>query len=134
MRPGSKVAVVVGGCAALLALSPGAPAGGPAPPPNDARPEAAPLGPAAARVVGTTVGATYERSDYPLFGRAGQPHTVWYRIRAKRSGGLVVTLDAGGHRDAVVAVYRMQRSRPSDAGCAVDDGSGQANVPFDARR
>jgi hypothetical protein len=99
-------------------------------PSNDTRAAATAIGPPPATLTGTTDGATADPSDPPLCKADGALDTVWYSLRAPHTGALVVTLDAGGSRDAVVAVYRVQRSHLNQAGCAADDGAGQANIAF----
>jgi hypothetical protein len=117
---------------ATLARSPGAPAGPPTPR-NDSRARATGLAPPA-RVLGTTLGATADSSDPAFCSSAQYPPTVWYVARAPRTEGLVVTLDAGGNRDDVIAVFRQQRSHLIEAGCVANDASGQANISFHAHR
>jgi hypothetical protein len=122
------------GALLVLALTFAGPRAVAAPPANDTRATATPIGPPPATLSGTTADATSEPSDPPMCHTGGDlPDTVWYSLRADHTGALVITLDAGGPRDAIVAVYRVQRSHLNQAGCAVDDGSGQANIPFFAR-
>jgi hypothetical protein len=86
-----------------------------------------------ARVTGTTEGATWNWEDDPdLCSEAYAP--VWYAVKPARSGRIAVRLTVVGRVDAVVAVFRQERSTLSDLGCELTDSSGVAGVPFDAVR
>jgi hypothetical protein len=94
--------------------------------------DAATVLPVAAKFVGTSEGATYGDSDPELCSVAYAP--VWYAIRPAQSQRLAVRLTVRGQVDSVVAVFRQERSRLQDLGCALTDTSGIAGVPFDAER
>jgi hypothetical protein len=87
--------------------------------------------PVPGKLTGTTEGATYSDDDPELCSDAFAP--VWYSLRPAHSGRIAVRLSVRGRVDAVVAVYRQDRSKLVDLGCDVSDASGVAGVPFDAQ-
>src|SRR5947208_12921959 len=113
----SRVAAV-----ALLALAL-APAASAAPPANDTRANAQPLTVGAA-VTGTTSDATADKTD--PYACTGYQESVWYRIDSTDAGRLIIRLQASGDLDAVVAVYRLDRSRLASTACAVTGKDGAA--------
>ena len=99
---------------------------------NDELDNAAPLR-VPAKLKGTTDGATWNYSDDPeLCGDAWGP--VWYALRPAREGRVAVRLTVRGRVDSVVAVFRQDRSKLEDMGCALTDRAGVAGVAFDAER
>jgi hypothetical protein len=100
-------------------------------PTNDDLVNAAPL-PAPGKLSGTTEGATYSDADPDLCSDAYAP--VWYSLKPAHSGRIAVRLTVAGRVDAVVAVFRQDRSKLVDLGCGMSDTSGVAGVPFDAER
>lgn len=98
-------------------------------PANDDITSAAPL-PVPGKLAGTTEGATYSDDDPELCNDAYAP--VWYSLRPARSGRLAVRLTVNGRVDAVVAVFRQDRTKLVDLGCDSSSASGVAGVPFDA--
>jgi len=115
----------------LLAAQSGA-ASSPQPPPNDRRVDAQPLAGLPAHVTGSTVGAGTESSDPPLSCGA-VAGTVWFRFRAGASGANAVRLRARGQLEAIVAVYRRDRSHLAGLGCSRTDGNGLAGARFPVR-
>jgi hypothetical protein len=86
--------------------------------------------PVPGKVIGTTEGATYSDSDPDLCSDAYAP--VWYSLKPARSGRVAIRLTVEGQVDAIVAVFRQDRSKLVDLGCDVSGASGVAGVPFDA--
>jgi hypothetical protein len=86
--------------------------------------------PVPGKVIGTTEGATYSDSDPELCSDAYAP--VWYSLKPARSGRVAIRLTVKGQVDAIVAVFRQERSKLVDLGCDVSGASGVAGVPFDA--
>jgi hypothetical protein len=85
------------------------------------------------KLTGTTEGATFNYEDDPdLCSDAYAP--VWYVLKAVRTERIAVRLTVGGRIDSVVAVFRQDRSKLADLGCALADTSGVAGVPFDVTR
>jgi hypothetical protein len=81
------------------------------------------------KLTGTTEGATYADQDPELCSDAYAP--VWYSLKAAQSRRVAVRLTVKGQIDAVVAVFRQDRSQLTDLGCEVTGTSGVAGVPFD---
>jgi hypothetical protein len=98
-------------------------------PPNDKRSDAERLATLPAAVVGTTQGARREKSD-PAPACATADRTVWYRVDVARATSFVVRLHALGRLDAVVAVYRRDRSHLTSVTCKETDGNGRAVIAF----
>jgi hypothetical protein len=104
----------------------------PVTPANDELDAAARL-PVPGKVTGTTEGATFNYDDDPdLCSDAYAP--VWYELKPAQSERIAVRLTVRGRVDAVVAVFRQDRSKLQDLGCALTDATGVAGVPFDAAR
>jgi hypothetical protein len=115
--------------AALLAQ--GAPAAA-APPANDARAAAQPVGALAATLRGTTVDATLDE-DEPFSGCGGPgKSSVWYALRSSEARAIIVALDAGGEMDATVDVFERRRSQLSPVDCQATDTRGEATIELDA--
>src|SRR5215211_7277632 len=115
--------------AALLAQGPPAQA---APPANDARASAQPIGTLPATRRGTTVDATLEE-DEPFAGCSGPvKSSVWYALRSTEARAIIVALDAGGEMDAAVDVFQRQRSQLAPVACRVTDRRGEATLDLDA--
>jgi hypothetical protein len=120
------LAGIVGGFALLF--SAGAAAG--RTPDNDRRAHAQKLAGVPSRVVGTTLGAKAEPSDpSPVCAPVGP--TVWYRLRGAQ-GRTAVELHALGQLEAVVAVYRVDRSHHTGLSCSKTDSKGLAGLSFPA--
>lgn len=98
--------------AALAAKSPG----------NDERKGAQRLASMPARIVGTTIRAHSEKTD-PAPRCAAIGGTVWYRLRGT-PGRTAVVLHARGQLDAVVSIYRIDRSHLTALGCSKTDANG----------
>jgi hypothetical protein len=88
--------------------------------------------PVPAKVTGTTEGATYADDDPDLCSDAYAP--VWYSLKPAESGRVAVRLTVRGRADAVVAVFRQDRSKVAPLGCDISNAAGVAGVPFDATR
>ncbi|HEX8065958.1 MAG TPA: hypothetical protein VF520_05480 [Thermoleophilaceae bacterium] len=99
-----------------------------APPANDdrANPQAIEVGD---RVGGTTTDATREETE-PASGCSTAGGSVWYRLDATRDARVIAALQAEGDLDAVVDVYRRERSQLRFLSCDVSDRRGQAAVGF----
>jgi hypothetical protein len=103
-----------------------------APPPNDNRANARPLGSLPATVTGTTAEATHEARD-PSACRSYE-ESVWYRLETASERAVSIVLDAQGDLDAIVAVYRQQRSQLPTVTCAATDRRGKAGLAFRAQK
>jgi len=113
---------------ALLALAL-APAASAQPPANDTRANAQPLA-VGASVTGTTSEATADKTD--PFECRSYAESVWYRIDSTDAGRLIVRLQASGDLDAVVSVFRLDRSRLVPVTCALTGDDGDAVTAFDS--
>jgi hypothetical protein len=119
---------------ALLVLGVLAPAAQAAPPPNDERANAQPLGSLPASVRGTTVDATNEPGETSAcVGPTGG--SVWYSLAgAADARSLVLDFDASGDLDAVVDVYRRDRSQLTQVACGQTNRNGVLTLDFDQDR
>lgn len=117
---------------ALLTLA-APPAASAAPPANDNRASAQPIGALPARAVGTTVDATIEAADPKSSRCRGFDATVWYRIDSAPDSRLAVRAHARGDLDAVVVVYEAAQTL-LEIECDQTDRNGDASLTFDARR
>lgn len=100
-----------------------------APPANDDRARAQMVTALPASTAGTTVEATREANDpFPFCGVVSS--SVWYRYDAPADGRVTVALAATGDLDAVVAVYRRQRSQIAGVSCETTDARGRAGFAF----
>lgn len=99
-----------------------------APPPNDDRGDAQVVS-IPSTVDGTTVESTRQDTE-PASGCAPDDGSVWYRVNAKQRGRVIVSLAAAGDLDAVVDVYRLQRSQISGITCERTDTDGNASLDF----
>jgi hypothetical protein len=104
-----------------------------APPPNDARAAAQPLGSLPADVRGTTVGATVD-ADEPPSGCAATTGSVWYAFTAAESRSIVIALDAAGDLDAAVDVFARERSQLTGVACRPTNRRGAATLDLDTAR
>jgi hypothetical protein len=120
--------VLVAAVGWALTTAPGALA---APPPNDARAAAQPLGALPANLRGTTVESTLE-ADEPAPGCAPMRGSVWYAFDAGESRAIVVALDAEGDLDAVVDVFVRERSQVEQAACRRTNRRGALTFEVDA--
>jgi hypothetical protein len=110
-------------CAALFPASALAAA-----PPNDNRADARDV-----QVPSTTDGTTVEatKEDDELASSCGENDTsVWYRVQPKQKGRVIVSLAANGDLDAVVDVYRVQRSQLGLVSCATTNSKGKGELAF----
>ena len=96
-----------------------------APPENDERDEAAPLGRLPARVHGTTLGAGPDSGGGCRLGGPG----VWYRFKGPATGRTIVQLSTGV-RDAAVVAYRKSGRAFSPQRCTRTDEKGSAAFGF----
>ena len=96
-------------------------------PPNDNRANARPLGSLPAAVTGTTAEASQEARD-PYACRS-YSESVWYRLESPTQRAVSVILDAKDDLDAVVAVYRQQRSQLPLVACRATDRRGRPVSP-----
>lgn len=124
MRPTAVATALVAG----LLLFPGAEANAASRPVNDKRADAQTLAGVPSRVGGTTVRALGEGTD-PAPRCAPVKGTVWYRLRGGEQRTAVV-LRALGQLEAVVGVYRIDRSHLTGLGCSKTDGEGLAGLSF----
>jgi hypothetical protein len=114
-------------------LAQGAPAVA-APPVNDARATAQPVGILPAALRGTTVDATLDEDEPPSFCGGQIKSSVWYSLRTEAARAIIVALDAGGEMDATVEVFERQRSQLDNVSCATTDRRGEATLDLDAAR
>jgi hypothetical protein len=112
-------------CAALLPAAAHA-----APPPGDARSAPQDLGPLPALVRSTTVEATID-ADEPSSMCGPVKNSVWFSFTASTSRELLVALDAAGDMDAVVDVFRRERSQLFPVACQATDRRGGATIDVD---
>jgi hypothetical protein len=123
---GPRARVLLITCLFLLAVPAAADA---APPANDNRADADMIARIPAKVDGTTAEATREDTDPASF--CGQDDaSVWYRVDPQRKGRVVVSVSADGDLDALVDVYRVQRSQLSQVTCQGTDAKGEALLAF----
>jgi hypothetical protein len=102
-----------------------------APPPNDARDQATPLGTLPVSVAGTTVGATVAPTD-PGSQCATEAGSVWYSLTvgAQAPRRIAIQVDAQGELDASVDVFIKQRSQNQPVTCERTDTHGEAVFAF----
>jgi hypothetical protein len=117
--------------AAALWLTPPALA---APPPNDARAAAQPLGSLPASVRGTTVGSTLESAGELPSNCNATKNSVWYAFTAGTGRSIVIAVDASGDLDATVDVFERERSQVSPVDCRNTNRRGAATLEIDAQR
>jgi hypothetical protein len=108
-----------------------APAAQAAPPSNDARAAAQPLGALDADVRGTTVEASLD-VDEPPSGCASMRASVWFAFDADETRSIIVALDASGDLDAVVDLFVRERSQLSPAACRPTNRRGELTFELDA--
>ncbi|MEA2427031.1 MAG: hypothetical protein QOF37_659 [Thermoleophilaceae bacterium] len=85
-----------------------------------------------ANVDGTTADSTRETGE-PASGCAQDGGSVWYRVNTTDKGRLILSLTAAGNLDAVVDVYRLQRSQISGVTCETTDSKGDASLDFNVK-
>jgi hypothetical protein len=118
---------------ALVAFGLLAPSAQAAPPANDDRGNAPALG-VPSTVRGTTVDATAEAGE-PSSCNGPPDHSVWYSIAAPSTArDLVVELDAAGDLDAVVDVFRRDRSQLTQVTCGQTNRQGRLTLDFSQAR
>ena len=125
----ATIAAAAFGAGFLLFASAGAMAA--ARPENDKRADAVRLSGVPSRTTGTTVRALAEGTD-PAPSCAPIGPTVWYRLPGS-NGQTAVVLHALGQLEAVVGVYRIDRSHITGLGCSKTDAKGLAGLAFRAR-
>jgi hypothetical protein len=103
-----------------------------APPSNDHRANARPLGSLPATVTGTTAEASHDARDPYACGSYGE--SVWYRVETPSQRAVSVVLEAQDDLDAVVGVYRQQRSQLPMVTCRETDRKGKAGLAFRAEK
>jgi hypothetical protein len=101
-----------------------------APPPNDARTAAQPLGDLPADVRGTTVESGLEADEFS--GCAPMRGSVWYGFDAGETRSIVVAVDAEGELDAVVDVFVRERSQITPTFCRRTNRRGALTFELDA--
>jgi hypothetical protein len=109
-------------------------AGAQAAPANDQRAAAQALPAPPASISGTTVGATVDTTAEPAGSCGATGASVWYLVTAGSDQRLVASLDANGDLDAVIDVFRRQRSQTSAVTCDATDKDGAASVTFSAKK
>ena len=109
-----------------------APAAQAAPPSNDDRGNAQALS-VPSTVRGTTVDATTEPNE-PFTCAGVASNSVWYSIAPSAARDLVIELDAAGDLDAVVDVYRRDRSQLTSLACERTDRRGRLTLDFSQPR
>ena len=101
-----------------------------APPPNDNRADAQDVEVPSA-TDGTTVEATREADEDEVASSCGQNDTsVWYRVQPQQKGRVIVSLAANGDLDAIVDVYRVQRSQLTLVACDFTNAKGKGELAF----
>lgn len=120
---------IVALAAAGAGAQPAAP-GQPNPPANDNRGNAQVLSSLPASVNGTTGGATVEPSEPFSSCGSGADHTVWYQFTTGAQQRVAADLTANGKLDAVIDVYRQQRSQLTPVTCDDTDVHGKASLTF----
>ena len=123
---GKRIAIVVVAAGLLAPASAQA-----ARPANDDRASAQGLGSLPATVRGTTVDATLEQPE-PFSCLGETAGSVWYELPAGIQRDLVLELDAEGDLDAVVDVYRRERSQVTSVVCAQTNRRGQRHARLPA--
>ena len=103
----------------LLLAPPGALA---APPPNDQREDATQLQPPTT-ISGSLVDATTDEGQ-PSGSCNSEDVSVWYRFTQPAGGRLVVLVDTAGDLDAVVSLFRRDRSTLEPVDCQSTDRGG----------
>jgi hypothetical protein len=132
MRERAVVRAVVCGLMACVAVAVGGVAEAQAaPPPNDNRADAQDVT-IPATVDGTTVDSTREEED-PVSECGQDEGSVWYRVQPKK-GRVILQLAANGSLDAIVDVYRVQRSQLLFIGCQATNAKGKAALAFRTRK
>jgi hypothetical protein len=124
------------GPAAVLILTAAVLAAAPAQadaPSNDARDNAAKIGPLPALVVGKTAGSTRQDGE-PASPCANIAGSVWYRLDARSNRRVVVRMQAAGDLDATIDVFERFRSQQTFLTCDVGDTQGRAAASFPAQK
>jgi len=101
-------------------------------PPNDNLATATVLATLPVSVDGTTVGATKGAGD-PACG-ASMGATVWYTLKRLDNRTIVVTFDANGDLDAVVAAFQVVKTGLKTLVCDVSDDHGKAGFSFEGEK
>jgi len=101
-----------------------------APPPNDNRADAQEIAKVPATVDGTTAESTLEEEE-PTPGCGGEAQgSVWYQVKPGQKGRVIASLTANGALDALVDVYRLQRSQLTLLSCSVTNTKGKSELAF----
>jgi len=118
----------IAGTAAVVAVIPALAA----PPNNDDRANARAVS-VPATVNGTTRESTLESND-PGSNCTSAEGTVWYSLDPTTSGRVAIELAARGDLEAVIDVYRRDRSQLDPLDCDATNRRGDASVVFNADR
>ncbi len=127
-RRGAIVAALAGCSLALHGA--GAFAAAPTPPPNDTLDNAQTITALPATLDGTTIGATLQHNEPPAPCSPQSIHSVWYTYTSPTAQRLALNLAAGGKLDAVLTVYRGERSQVSLLQCQQTGSRGVAATSF----
>ena len=119
----SKRALIAAAAAGIAAIPAFA-----APPNNDDRANARAVS-VPATVNGTTRESTLENND-PGSGCGSPERTVWYSLDPTTSGRVAMELSARGDLEAVIDVYRRDRSQLNNLDCDATNRQGDASVVF----
>src|SRR4051812_12166423 len=117
----TSTAIAAGGVGQALA----------APPSNDDRADAQDAT-FPSTVDGTSADSTRETDD-PASECGQDEGSVWYRVKPKK-GRVILQLAASGDLDALVDVYRVQRSQLLFTGCQATNAKGKAALAFRTRK
>ena len=118
----------VAGTAALLAVIPALAD----PPNNDSRADARPVS-VPSTVQGTTSESTLDANE-PSSGCTGVEGTVWYSLDPGRTQRVAIELTARGDLEAVIDVFRRDRSQLEGLECDATDRRGRASAVFTAEK
>jgi hypothetical protein len=101
-------------------------------PPNDNRLAAQPIDDIPSTTHGTTVDSTLEQGE-EFERQCGEADgSVWYYVEPKQKGRIILSLQANGKLDAIVDVYRVQRSQATEITCHATNSKGKAELTFRA--
>lgn len=123
---GIRKLATIGGAAALIAAIPAIAA----PPNNDNRADARAVS-VPSTVNGTTRDATLENND-PGSGCGSVERSVWFSFDPATSRRVAIELSARGDLEAVIDVYRRDRSQLESRDCDTTNRRGDASVVFAA--
>lgn len=104
------------------------------PPPNDNRLAAQRIDDIPSTTDSTTVESTLEEGEEFESSCAESDGSVWYYVEPKQKGRVILSLQANGKLDAVVQVYRVQRSQLTLLTCDATNTKGKAELTFKASK